>query len=92
MSGAGVLIGSIFGIATVTAAEGVDFALQLVGVVSINRQSGASTAWGVGDKIYWDDNNKRATKTATSNTLIGAAVTAAADGDASGSVRLNGSF
>jgi predicted RecA/RadA family phage recombinase len=32
------------------------------------------------------------TKTATSNKLIGVAVRAAADGDATGRVRLNGAF
>ena len=54
----------------------------------------ASQAWAAGDKVYWDNTNKEATKTATANTLIGVATEAVAGGagDVIGRVRLNGSF
>lgn len=53
-----------------------------------------SQAWVAGDKVYWDNTAKEATKTTTSNTLIGVAVAAVAGGagDTIGRVRLNGSF
>ena len=43
----------------------------LVGVFDLNKVG--SQAWSVGDKVYWDNTNKEATKTATANTLIGVA-------------------
>jgi predicted RecA/RadA family phage recombinase len=53
-----------------------------------------SQAWAVGDKIYWDNTAKQATKTATDNTLIGAAIEAVGNGagETVGRVRLNASF
>ena len=62
----------------------------LVGVVDLAKK--AAQAWAPDDQVYWDDTNKVATKTATDNTLIGAAVAAAAANAATGRVRLNGSF
>ena len=91
-SGGGLLVGSIFGIATATAASGAEVEVLIEGVVDHARATGASTDWTAGTKIYWDNTNKVITKTATSNTLIGIAMTAAAVGDATGRVRLNGSF
>ena len=44
-----------------------------------------------GAKLYWDNTNKNLTTTLTANTLIGAAVSAAAIGDSTVIVRLNGS-
>lgn len=90
-SGDGLLVGALFGIATHDAAENAEVETHLVGVVEIAKVG--SQAWAVGDRIYWDDTAKRATKTATDNTLIGAAVIAVADGagDTIGRVRLNGS-
>jgi predicted RecA/RadA family phage recombinase len=51
-----------------------------------------STGFTQGTLIYWDNTNKRITKTLTSNKLIGVAAKAAADGDATARVRLNGAF
>ena len=91
-SGGGALIGSIFGVAANDYANGEEGEFQVAGVFDLVRESGASTAWTVGTLIYWDNTNKRTTKTATSNKLIGVAAKAAADGDATGRVRLNGAF
>jgi hypothetical protein len=50
--------------------------------------AGSGQAWAVGDKVYWDDTNKRFTKTSTSNTLAGYAVAAALTADVVGRLRL----
>ena len=91
-SGGGALVGSIFGVAATDYASGAEGEFQVQGVFDLTRETGGSTAWSSGDLIYWDNTNKRATKTATSNKLIGVAARAAADGDATGRVRLNGAF
>jgi predicted RecA/RadA family phage recombinase len=91
-SGDGLLVGSIFGIATGTAALGESIETALVGVFDITKVG--SQAWTVGSKVYWDNASKRCTTVATDNTLIGAAteVVAGGAGDTVGRVRLNASF
>ena len=91
-SGDGLLVGSIFGVASGTAALGETVEAALTGVYDLKKV--ASQAWAAGDKVYWDNTAKEATKTTTSNTLIGVAVVAVAGGagDTIGRVRLNGSF
>lgn len=91
-SGDGLLVGSIFGIASGDAALGELVETALVGVFDITKAG--SQAWTVGAKVYWDDTNKRTTSVATSNTLIGVATEAVAGGagDTVGRVRLNASF
>jgi predicted RecA/RadA family phage recombinase len=87
-SGAGCLVGSLFGVACVTAASGANVEVCTCGVFTLPKTS--AQAWTVGAKVYWDDTNKVATTTATSNTLIGCALEAAANPSATGAVRLNG--
>ena len=91
-SGDGQLVGSIFGIASGTAAVGEPVETALTGVFDITKIG--SQAWTAGTKVYWDDTNKRTTNVATSNTLIGVATEAVAGGagDTIGRVRLNGAF
>ena len=91
-SGDGLLVGSIFGVATGTAALGEAVEAALVGVYDLKKV--ASQAWAAGDKIYWDNTAKNTTKTLTSNTLIGVAIEAVAGGagDTIGRVRLNAAF
>ncbi len=90
-SGDGLLVGSIFGIAAGGAALGESVETALVGVFDITKVG--SQAWTAGAKVYWDNTNKEATKTATANTLIGVATEAIAGGagDLIGRVRLNAS-
>ena len=91
-SGDGLRVGSIFGVAAGDATSGATVEAALVGVFDLRKV--ASQVWAPGDKIYWDDDKKEATKTATSNTLVGVATEAAAGGAGNviGRVRLNGSF
>ena len=90
ISGGGLLVGSIFGVAATDAIEGEAVEACLVGVVDLAKA--AAQAWSPGDKVYWADADKNVTMTAAGNTLIGVAVAAAAADAATGRVRLNGSF
>jgi predicted RecA/RadA family phage recombinase len=91
-SGAGLVVGSIVGIASHVALTGAEVETPLTGVVEIAKA--ASQAWTVGARIYWDNTAKRATNVASGNTLIGVAVLAVGAGaeEVVGRVRLNGSF
>lgn len=89
-SGAGALIGSIFGVAMVDLANGATGSFAIEGVFALKKTS--AQAWTVGAKVYWDNTAKEVTTTSTSNTLIGVAVEAAANPSATGKVRLNASF
>lgn len=90
LSGAGVLQGSLFGIAAHNAATGEDLILNVTGIYELPK-AGAQ-AWTVGQKVYWDNTAKLVTSEATGNTLIGVAVLAVTNAAANtiGTVRLNG--
>ncbi|KAA0572218.1 DUF2190 family protein [Azospirillum sp. B21] len=88
VSGAGCLVGALFGVASTTVASGADVDLCTEGVYTLAKNS--AEAWTVGAKVYWDNTNKVVTATATGNTLIGCAMAAAANPSATGNVRLNG--
>jgi predicted RecA/RadA family phage recombinase len=85
-SGSGVLVGAIFGVSCTDAKSGDDIEIATEGVFELAKTS--AQAWTVGAKVYWDDTAKAVTTTATSNTLIGNAVEAAANPSATGKVRL----
>jgi len=89
-SGDGVLVGSLFGVASSDAAAGDQVAIVVKGVFTMPKVG--SQAWTVGAKVYWDSANNRCTTVATGNTLIGVATAAVAGGanDTTGTVRLNG--
>lgn len=91
-SGDGLLVGAIFGIASGDALTGSEVEVVTTGVFDVTKA--ASQAWAVGDKVYWDNTNRVATKTATANTLIGVAVMAVGGtaSETTGRVRLNGSY
>lgn len=85
-SGVGVKIGAIIAIAAVTAAAAATFAGYVDGVFDAAADTG--TAWAAGDVVYWDDTNKRFTKTATANTKAGYAVAAKTSGATVGRIAL----
>lgn len=87
VGGQGILVGSIFGVCSHDAKSGETMEVAVEGVFDLPKATGALTE---GAKLYWDNTAKNITTTATSNTLIGAAVAVAASGDATGRVRLNG--
>ena len=80
------LIGGIVTIATVDAAVGVKFTGYIGPGVVIGPK--ATGAWTEAQKINWDDTAKKFTTGA--GTLVGVAYEAAASGDATGKVRLDG--
>ena len=86
LSGAGALVGSLFGVAQTTALSGADVPLQMDGVWELKKLS--AQAWTVGVKIYWDNTNKQCDTTSAGNTLIGVATETAANPTAVGRVRL----
>jgi len=88
-TGAGCLVGSIFGVAESPAAVGASVNLRRVGVVTLPKAAGAVTQ---GQALYWDNTNFVVTTTATGNKLIGAAENAQAAGDATVAVILSGQF
>lgn len=90
VSGSGVLVGSIFGVAAGTALSGTNVDLATKGVFTLPKVSALAIA--IGDKVYWDNTAKLVNKTASGNTLIGVAVSAAVNPSGTVDVRLNGSF
>lgn len=84
-SGEGALVGSIFGVACTTVANGVKASFAVRGVFDLAKATGAVTE---GQAIYWDNTARNCTTTVGTNTLIGAAVAAAASGDATVRVRI----
>jgi predicted RecA/RadA family phage recombinase len=88
VSGTGYLIGSIFGVAIVTAAQTETFALQTTGVWNLPTASGAGTDWTAGTKVYWDNTAKNVTKTSSGNTFIGFGLAAKATADTAANIRL----
>lgn len=96
-SGAGALVGSIFGVALDAVANGAVGRFLVAGVVTLTKEgAGSGQAWTEGLKIYWDNTNKRATITSAGNSLIGVALKDPVTGilpittAVLGTVRLNG--
>lgn len=87
-SGAGALVGSLFGVAQAAALSGADVSLARTGAYALAKAG--SQTWAVGARIYWDNTAKNCTTTSTANTLIGVALVAAASADTTGTVLLDG--
>jgi predicted RecA/RadA family phage recombinase len=90
VSGQGILIGSMFGVCTKSALSGETVTIETTGVVDLPKAASVTPAQGA--LVYWDGTNSVVTTTASGNTKIGVATVAAAAGDATVRVRLNGSF
>ena len=89
LSGAGCLVGSLFGIAATDALSGAAVNIATRGAFEVKKKS--DEAWSsVGAAIYWDNSNKRLTTTSSGNTLVAKNLAVAADPSSTGTVRLNG--
>ena len=86
-SGDGLLVGTLFGVVLSSAAIGANVEMLTEGVVDLPKAAVAITQ---GAKVYWDNTAKNVTTTSAGNTLIGCAIVAAAVGDSTVRVRLNG--
>jgi predicted RecA/RadA family phage recombinase len=84
ISGQGILIGTLFGIAQYDAVEGAEVEILTEGVVEVPKTSALQI--DVGDRLFWDATNKVVNKTATAQICVGIAVSAAAN--PSGTVRM----
>jgi predicted RecA/RadA family phage recombinase len=90
LSGGGVLLNSLFGVAAEEAASGTTVDIVTEGVFTLPKLT--TDAFAVGARVYWDDVNRRVTATAAGNTLIGVATAMAINPSPTVNVRLNGSF
>ena len=88
VTGDGVLIGTLFGVAQETTAIGLDVVLIRRGVFIMPKATG--TAWAVGGKLYWDNAAKNITTVVGANTVVGCAALAALSADTTGNVLLDG--
>jgi predicted RecA/RadA family phage recombinase len=88
-AGGGALVGSIFGIASENVLEDAPGEFETCGVFEHAKTS--AQAWTQGQKIYWDNTNKRFDSDGTLGPLVGVAALPAANPTATGTVRLNGS-
>lgn len=87
-SGQGTVIGSIFGVATTDVLQGDEAEFSTKGVFDLAKTAAQTFAQGA--KVYFNNSTNAATSTTGSNFLIGTAVKAAAGGDATVRVRLDG--
>lgn len=71
VSGQGVLVGALFGVALVDALSGANVDIQVEGVVTLPKATGAINE---GVRVFWDNTAGNVTTTATSNFCIGYAV------------------
>jgi predicted RecA/RadA family phage recombinase len=89
-SGAGFLVGAIFAVASNAAANGELVEGARFGVYNLAKTP--AQAWVTGQRIFWDNTNKRCDTDSTVGLLIGAASAPAANPSAAGSVVLNGTI
>lgn len=89
LSGQGALIGSIFGVAMSDVLSGVAGQFVTKDVFTLAKTS--AQAWSDGDKIAWDNTNKRCDNDLSKGPCIGVACNGgAANPSSTGAVRLNG--
>lgn len=86
-SGQGAQVGSQFGVALKDTTNATEGAFSTCGVWSLAKTS--AQAWTVGQKIYWDNSNKRCDTDGTVGILIGVATAVAANPSSTGNVKLN---
>jgi predicted RecA/RadA family phage recombinase len=85
-SGDGLLVGSIFGVASGAAAIGNPVEAATEGVYELAKVS--AQAWTAGAAIHWDDAARKATSVSAGHSFIGYAVEPAANPSDTGAVKL----
>lgn len=85
--GVGLMLGALFGVPEVTAAEGDTYALTVVGVHTLPKASGELQAGAI---AYWDDSAHAVGASAAGKFAIGVVVAHAGSSDQACLVRLNG--
>jgi predicted RecA/RadA family phage recombinase len=79
LSGQGVLVGAIFGIAAVDGAQNATIECQTEGVFDITKEP--ALAITAGARVFWDNTNRRITTTLAGNFQVGLATQAALAAD-----------
>lgn len=87
-SGQGVQVGALFGVAAGDALQGTPVEICRTGVYGLGAVQADTGA--AGDKAYWDNTNRRITKVATNNLLVGALLSPKSGTEATASVLLDG--
>lgn len=87
LSGGGLKVGNVFGVAAFDALSGTNVECEVEGVYDLAKDT---STFAQGDLAYWDDTAKKVTLTVGSNLLIGAVEVAAATGAAVVRVNLFG--
>lgn len=86
--GDGALVGDLFGVSMGSYANGAAAKIQTTGVFILAKTAGQTGALGA--LAYWDNTAFSVTSVSTGNRRIGCYAVAAAGGDATATVRLNG--
>lgn len=86
-SGEGLIVGSIFAVAAGAAASGAAVVGVTEGVFELPKTS--ATAFGVGDRVSWDNTHYRCDAPGSGFYPIGVAITAAGAGAGTVAVKLN---
>lgn len=87
-SGAGVIVGNLFGIASLNAPEGSKVEIATKGVFDLPKPANATFTQG--QRVSWDQANAQVVAPATGMFPIGIATLAAANGSTSAQIRLDG--
>ncbi len=88
-SGVGLVVGNMFNVPTVSAAQTEVYVGMVEGTVRLPKATGV--AWARGAKLYWNPTNGNVTTATTSgNFPIGVAANVRASGDTTAEVRLDG--
>lgn len=86
-SGAGVVMGTVFGVCLTAIAANATGSVQVCGVFTLPKLTTDAPAQGA--LLYWDAANSRLTTTSAGNTLAGVAANAAANGDTTVNLLVN---
>lgn len=76
-SGAGALVGRIFGVASDTIANAAVGEFVVKGLIDLAKDT---STFADGDKVYWDNSAKLATSVATAHNIVGFAAMTNPDG------------
>ncbi|MFN4125251.1 DUF2190 family protein [Pannonibacter indicus] len=87
VSGEAHLFGDLFGVAATTAGEGEKVPVKVSGVFMLPKVP--ANGLSEGQKVYWNEAEKKLTSTASGNTLVGHAVKAVAAGAAYAMIRVS---
>jgi predicted RecA/RadA family phage recombinase len=79
LSGQGMLVGAFFGVAASDAAQNASVECATEGEFELTKAPGQAMA--AGDRLFWDNTNRRLTTTATGNFQVGICTVAAAAAD-----------